>query len=272
MILGMDHNLDLLNSSEHKMTQSFLNCLIEHDMLPTITRPTRITHTTATLIDNIFVSSKLYRDFESALILNDMSDHLPVLTLLKQTKFVDKTSLEFKSRNLSESKLSQIKSMLFKVDWIVLLNAKMCDRNLNIFCNKVSTVIDSISPEKTIRISHKQKFVEPWMSHGIEVVSGKKLELYKQSLHKDVTHKTVQKYKEYRNQYNRLKRMAQTTYYTEKIRECKNKTKDLWKIINNVIGKTKHRGSIISHITIDGLKTYNPKKMANEFGMNSISH
>ena len=90
MILGMDHDLDLLKSSEHKMTQSFLNCLLEHDMLPTIMRPTRITHTTATLINNIFVSSKLYRDFESALILNDMSDHLPVLTLLKQTKFVDK--------------------------------------------------------------------------------------------------------------------------------------------------------------------------------------
>ena len=88
MILGMDHDLDLLKSSEHKMTQSFLNCLLEHDMLPTIMRPTRITHTTATLIDNIFVSSKLYRDFESALILNDMSDHLPVLTLLKQSLLI----------------------------------------------------------------------------------------------------------------------------------------------------------------------------------------
>ena len=64
------------------MTQNFLNCLLENDMLPTITRPSRITHNTAALIDNIFVSSGLYRDFDSALILNDMSDHLPVLTLL----------------------------------------------------------------------------------------------------------------------------------------------------------------------------------------------
>ena len=241
MILGMDHNLDLLKSSEHKMTQNFLNCLLENNMLPTNMRPTRITHNTATLIDNIFVSSKLYRDFESALILNDMSDHLPVLTLLKQTKFVDKTSLEFKSRNLNESNLSQIKAKLFEVDWNGLLSANACDKNVNIFCNKISTVMDSISPEKTIRISHKQEFVEPLMSHGIEVASRKKLELHKKTLHKDVIHESVQKYKEYRNHYNRLKRTTQTNYYTEKIRECKNRTKELLKVINKVTGKTKHR-------------------------------
>ena len=86
--------------------------------------------------------------------------------------------------------------MLFNVDWIGLLNVKTCDGNFNIFCNKVSTVMDSISPEGAIRISHKQKFFEPWMSHSIEIASRKKLELYKQSLHKDATHESGQKYKE----------------------------------------------------------------------------
>ena len=37
-------------------------------------------------------------------------------------------------------------------------------------------------------------------------------------------------------------------------------------MINRVIGKVKHTSSIIPHITIDGLKIYNPKKIANEFG------
>ena len=128
-------------------------------MIPTIIRPTRITQNTATLIDNIFVSSKLYRDFESALILNDMSDHLPVFTLLKQTKFTDKTALEFKSRNLNETNLLKIKAKLIEVDWIGILNAKSCNENFDIFCNKVSMVMDSISPEKMVRTC---KFVEPW--------------------------------------------------------------------------------------------------------------
>ena len=195
-----------------------------------------------------------------------MSDHLPVLTLLKQSKFTDKTKLEFKSRSLNDRKVSEIKAKLFKIDWIGVLNAKTCNENFNIFCNKVSRVMDSVSPEKTVIISHKQKFVEPWMSRGIEVVSRKKFEIYKRTIQKNPTAETLQKYKEYRNHYNRLKRTAQTNYYNEKIKESKNKTKELWKVINQVIGKNKHRGNIISHITIDGLKTYSPKRITNELG------
>ena len=86
LILGMDHNMDLIKSSEHKPTQQFLDNLLNKGIFPTITRPTQVTHATATLIDNIFVSKVLHQDFESAVLLNDMSDHMPLLTMLKQTK------------------------------------------------------------------------------------------------------------------------------------------------------------------------------------------
>ena len=75
----------------------------------------------------------------------------------------------------------------------------------------------------------------------------------------------VQKYRKYRNEYNRLKHTVQKAYYARKVKEFRHKTKDLWKIINNIIGKNKHRGTIIPHITVNGIKTYNPKVMVNEF-------
>ena len=37
-------------------------------------------------------------------------------------------------------------------------------------------------------------------------------------------------------------------------------------MINNIIGKHKHSGSIISYITIDGIRKYDPDTIANEFG------
>ena len=82
LIIGMDHNYDLLKSSEHKRTQHFLNSLLDKELFPTITRPTRITHQSATLIDNIFVSANLHKKYDSAILINDMSDHLPILTML----------------------------------------------------------------------------------------------------------------------------------------------------------------------------------------------
>ena len=83
LILGMDHNLNLLKSNSHTSTQKFLDIRISNGLLPTITWPTRITQQTATLIDNIFISEVLQRSFDSAILIHDISDHLPLLALMK---------------------------------------------------------------------------------------------------------------------------------------------------------------------------------------------
>ena len=114
LILGMDHNMDLIKSSEHKPTQQFLDGLLDKDIFPTITRLTRVTHTTVTLIDNIFVSKVLHQDFESAVLLNDMLDHMPILTMLEQTKVTDKTNLEFKR---CQNGYNQGKVVCYRLDW-----------------------------------------------------------------------------------------------------------------------------------------------------------
>ena len=36
--------------------------------------------------------------------------------------------------------------------------------------------------------------------------------------------------------------------------------------LDTVLGKAKHKGSIISHISVNGIKMYKPKKIVNEFG------
>ena len=53
LIIGLDHNLDFLKHDHHKPTKDFINLNLEHNLLPTITKPTRKTKNTATLIDNI---------------------------------------------------------------------------------------------------------------------------------------------------------------------------------------------------------------------------
>ena len=51
VVIGLDHNMDFLKSNKHESTQDFINQNLELGMLPTVTRPTRITKTSATLID-----------------------------------------------------------------------------------------------------------------------------------------------------------------------------------------------------------------------------
>ena len=96
-ILGMDHNNDLLKCHIHPPTQEFLNRILNNDLMPTITRPTRITQSSACLIDNISVTKNLHQNFDSLILIVDMSDHLPSLILLKQTKIIDKRPITFES-------------------------------------------------------------------------------------------------------------------------------------------------------------------------------
>ena len=82
----MDHNLDLLKYSKHRPTRDFIQLNENFDLVRCITRPTRITHSSATLIDNIFVNSEYVRDLRSVILINDISDHLPTCTILEKCK------------------------------------------------------------------------------------------------------------------------------------------------------------------------------------------
>ena len=182
LIIGMDHNFDLLKSSEHKRTQYFLNTLLDKELFPTITRPTRVTQQRATLIDNIFVSMNLHKKYDSAILINDMSDHLPILTLLRQTKLKNNTPLIFESRNLNEKNLKLINTALQQINWDINLSGLNCNENYNTLTTLINTTMEKYSPLQKIRISSKQIYIEPWMSRGLEISSKKKKErLYKKN-------------------------------------------------------------------------------------------
>ena len=85
IIIGLDHNLDFLKSAKHEPTNNFIETNLDFGMIPTVTRPTRITKSTATLIDNILVSQNLCGRYISNILVNDMSDHLPSVCVLEKS-------------------------------------------------------------------------------------------------------------------------------------------------------------------------------------------
>ena len=86
IIVGLDHNLDFLKSEKHPHPQTFLEFNLDSDLMPTITRPTRVTQKSATLIDNVFISKKLQSKFASNILIDDISDHFPSIVFLRNQK------------------------------------------------------------------------------------------------------------------------------------------------------------------------------------------
>ena len=121
VIIGLDHNLDLLKNSTHRNTQEFLETNLSSKLLPCILKPTRITHSTATLIDNIFCPVELHDSYKSYILIDDISDHMPCLTILSDV-FPSKMSAETITRcRLTEKAITKMKNHLESLDWSSLV-------------------------------------------------------------------------------------------------------------------------------------------------------
>ena len=72
-----DMSIDLLKYHSHQQTERYLGMIYSLDLLPVMTKPTRITSHTATLIDHIYTNT--VNRMTSAIDTVDISDHLPVL-------------------------------------------------------------------------------------------------------------------------------------------------------------------------------------------------
>ena len=187
----------------------------------------------------------LHRNFESTILIDDISDHLPTLAMLKQTRLMNHEPITFNSRCLNENKLKQVNHKLMGVDCIGVLTGTTSDEKFNQFSNWIEQVLDEIAPSKHVRISAKRRFVKLWMTRGIEVALHKKLKLYKKTVSNNCTEADQAKYKEHRNLYNSLKSQLKRNYYCTRCIEYKQNAKKLWSLINDTVKRVKHKGSII---------------------------
>ena len=265
IILGMDHNLNLLKSSTHTETQSFIDINFDHYLFPCITRPTRITKTSATLIDNIFISQKLHNSFDSCIVVHDLSDHLPSIINLHDQLSKASGHIEFKCRSLNKNKLESINRELLSTDWTNLNNSNV-NTALDEFQSKIEECLDSIAPLKIKRIPLHKIWREQWITKGISNSMRKCTQLYKQSIKINSSSNTLHKYKLYRNCLTRIKRKAKIDYYTQQCYALKSNTKKLWHLINKIINKTNDKDSVINYITVDNIRYYDAKSVADEFG------
>ena len=197
-IIGLDHNLNLLNHENHKDTQTFLEMIIDHEQYPCITRPTRLTHHSATLLDNIILPKNFHTKSHSGIIISDLSDHLPCLAIISNVKKHIKINKVIKKRNMSEKKINEMVAKLKHTDFDKLLSEGDVNDSINVLHTTILNCINTVSPLREITISTNKTVCEPWLTKGLRKCSHRQLKLYKANLEgKDPN--CHEKYKQYRD-------------------------------------------------------------------------
>ena len=279
VIIGWDHNLDLLKQKTHTPTRVFAEKILDSNMVPSITKPTRITKSSATLIDNIFIPLDLAPISTSYIIIEDMSDDLPTLLVLNGLGTCKKVEHVIESCDLTPKNTNVLRDSIKNVNWDTLLSndippndivANVIPQNVVVnetfdrfHCKKLE-LMDEHVPIRTRVVSEKKYRCEPWLTNGISLCIYKSKKLYKQSITNGDSEHDVIRYKKYRNCLNSVRRSAKTAYYQKLCTSLKKNTKKLWEIVNHMLGKETNKTCAIEKLKIGNITYDNPTDISNE--------
>ena len=262
IILGIDHNLDFLKTHLHKPMNQFLEKNLELDLVPSISKPTRITRKTATLIDNVLISQSLQTQMRPYLIVEDISDHLPILVVLRDLNKSVRGSNLIKTRNLNTRNLEKICRDIRRHDWQKLLDKSNASQSFTTFHKILCDSIDTHAPETVKRINAKKIIRDPWITNGIMKSLSVQWQMFKVHLKGDVS---TFNYRQYRNNLQRLIRFSKCRYLHDKCNEYRRDSRKLWRLINEIIKKTGNKKNMIVSLKIRNLIKYDPDSITSEF-------
>ena len=267
IMIGLDHNLDLLKCEIHRPTQSFMEMLYDSNITPTITKPTRITTSSATLIDNILVNVELAENISSGIINEHISDHLPCYNIISGLKAIKKPKLQVTSRDLRPKNITALKRRL-ESDPNLLLpqHEDSVDNQFEEFHKKLLDEIDHFLPERTRRINTRSIRRELWVSPGLLISIKHCKKLYRKHLKNQSNKQIHAKYKRYNSELKRTKRAAMKQYYNAKCTEHRDNTRKLWQTINQVIKKKNNKTEVIEALIIENIHVTSGSVIVNEFG------
>ena len=167
IILGLDHNLDLLKEARHSPTHKFLEMIYDNGLIPTITRPTRITTSTATLIDNIIMNYDIGIKSRSGILEDNTSDHLPCFAVIPDINPSRREQMKVTSRDIRKKNLNALKSKLKNTSLLPADNTGTLDERFDAFHTELQRLIDHFLPLVTRTISKGAVRRESWVTAGL---------------------------------------------------------------------------------------------------------
>ena len=124
-------NIDLLKFQTHGKTNDFIESTISKGYLPLITKPTRVTTYSATLIDHIY-SNATSQNYDSGIIISDVADHFG--TFYASRKYSSKNIPTYtRTRQMKQVNISNFKQLLSSTDFNSVLSDECPNSAYNTF-------------------------------------------------------------------------------------------------------------------------------------------
>ena len=231
-----DYNINLL-STENNHTLTLINLLYSLAFHPHINNPTRISCNSESLLDNVF--SNVSDENFNGVLYYDISDHLPIFVICKQSKIIRNTQ-KYKTKLIRNETRNNIDSLNFDLaqeEWLDVLNQFDANNAYETFINKLLFYYNKNIPLTSNK--SRKRINNPWITKGILRSIKTRNRLYKTAL-KSQNNEKLSKYKQYRNRLTSIIRLSRKLYYSRKLENSKNNVNSLWNCVNDLVGEKIH--------------------------------
>ena len=259
LLLG-DFNIDLLKYQQHDHTKDFLDNIFTNTFFPLITKPTRITEYSATLIDNIFCNSVTQLNAINGILETDISDHLPIFTIIASNIRKKQTTNSSYKRFITDNGKQNLADILNGYDWTDIVNEPDVQTSYTRFLSVLQKSYNDSFPLQEVK--QKQIPKKPWLTKSLIQSIKRKNKLYKLYRTRPTVYNTTH-YKQYRATLQKSLRLAEKLHYKSKIESCKTDIKRAWCVLKNIIGIKQHNAS--SRFKVDGEWIEDSVSVANQF-------
>ncbi|XP_065684380.1 uncharacterized protein LOC136096739 [Hydra vulgaris] len=241
MICIGDINIDCLQYEKNANIKLFFDEMLQYYIFPIINKPTRVTPTSISAINNILTNSIFDTSLKAGIIKTDISDHFPVFfSLTQDIKSINNCKIKIFKRKINKFAIQQFKDSLSAEQWDKVYqecNLGNTNSAYNYFEKIFLKNYNMHFPIKEKLI--KEKYLKcPWITKGIKKSSKKKQKLYIKYL-KNRSEANLNVYKQYKNLFEKIKKNSKKNFYSNKIKNSNGNIKKTWDIIKEIIG-TKH--------------------------------
>ena len=256
-----DYNLNLLNASTHPPTSEFTDINFSHSLFPVINKPTRITSTSATLIDNIFTPPSDMNNSTCGLLLWDISDHLPIFFIHYNDIPSEKQAYRI-GRSHSEKNRNFFSTQIKDTDWSSVTSINDTQVAYSRFHEIITQVYNESFPIVKTKIGYINKL--PWLTASLKSSIKRKHKLHITYL-KNPTSKNKFDYLKYKNKLTHILKVTERRHIQSELNAYKNNMRKSWKVIKDIINKNSKNPRKLPKITINGTLCDDPQAIAEAF-------
>lgn len=253
VIVG-DFNIEMLADNQNK--SNFSSMLRSFDLKQTIFTNTRIVFKSASCIDNIFVN---FSYIESQVFDSYISDHSAQELFFYSGK-TNNRILQSKRIFSEENKMYFI-NLLKEQDWkeVYEIEKKNIDHQWDVFMNNFILIFNQSFPLKLVKTkdscSKKNNVDDKIKEH--------KEKLSKLLMLSRVDENFKDQYKKFKKEYDKLLKTSRSEEYERKLRSSDNKSKCMWSICREIVGKN----TKTNDIPIEG----DPKDISDKYNQHLVS-